>query len=116
MTATTHTNAIRRTIRNCFAPALGAAVAALGATAARAHEGDYTPEDTVTNTIPDTARVIIDKSSDGGSTGVITVGIGVLVLAGAAVAVLNMVKGRNQPTTLDIEADENADGNPGDGA
>jgi len=110
------TNAIRRTARNCFAAALGTAVTALGATTAQAHEGDYTPEDTVTNTIPDTARAIIDKSSDGGSTGVIAAGVGVLVLAGIAVAALNMVKGRNHATTLGAEADEKPAGNPGDGA
>lgn len=116
MTVTTRANAIRRTIRKCFAAALGTAVTALGATTAQAHEGDYTPEDTATNTIPDTARAIIDKSSDGGSTGVIAAGIGVLVLAGAAVAVLNMAKGRNHTTTPGTAADENPAGNPGDGA
>jgi hypothetical protein len=63
---------------------------------ARAHEGDYAPEDTVTNTIPETARTIIEESnSSGPSTGIIIAGIGVLALAGAAVAVLNLAKSRS---------------------
>jgi len=54
-----------------------------------AHEGDYPDE-----TIPETARVIIEDSTNGNSTTLIYVGIGALVAVGAAVYLLNMAKNR----------------------
>lgn len=61
---------------------------------ASAHEGDYYPDET----IPEKARSIIDDTANGGSTTLIYVGIGVLVLAGIGLYLVNLARTRRTTT------------------
>lgn len=65
-----------------------------------AHEGDYYPDET----IPEKARVIIEDTTTGGSTALIYAGIGGLVVAGAAVYLYNLARGRRGATSTATES------------
>lgn len=66
-----------------------------------AHEGDYYPDET----IPEKARVIIEDTTNGGSTTIIYAGIGGLVAAGVAVYLYNLARGRRSRSSTATESD-----------